>query len=139
MALLLLNGVQATTSAPTLATDGFALTGHAPGAGQYYWLKVWDAGAINVKGAGTGALTFQGIVYLYDTVLATWMPAGMAATIADRGKLNDANTITGTTTLAHTQPIMGLSAYSRIALQASTLTGTGMTVSVSLVQRYLAV
>lgn len=140
MALRLVNAATATSSAPTLATDGFALNGNTPG-GTYYWLKVWDAGALMVNAAGTGALTFQGIVWLYSNVAACWMPAGISATIADRGKLNDGTTITGTTTLVHTQPIQGLSAYERIAFQITTSTaGAGnLTSSVYLVQRYLAV
>lgn len=131
MALRLLNAVTATTSAPSASTDGFSLQGNQASTPtfQHYWQKPWATGAIHVKGAGTGALTFQGIIWLYSKIIDAWMPAGIASTIADRGKLNDATTITGTTTLVHTQPIYGLSAYERIALQATTLTGTGMTVS----------
>ena len=103
-----------------------------PGGG-FYWQKRWNNGAICISGAGTGALTFQGIIWLFSPSVNTWMPAGISATIADRGKLNDGTTITGTTTLVHTQPIYGLSGYDRIALQATTLTGTGMTVSAFLV------
>lgn len=133
MSLRLLNAITATTSAPTLATDGFQLNGVAPGAGNYYWLKAWNDGAIMLSGAGTGALTFQGVLWLYTVTAPVWMPAGISATIADRGKLNDATTITGTTTLVHTQPIFALGAYDRVYLQATTLTGTGMTVSAYLV------
>lgn len=136
MSLLLANAATATNAVPTLATDGFSLQGNSPGAGPYYWLKAWDAGVITLKGAGTGALTVQGIIYLYDSLAAAWAPAGISATIADRGKLNDGTTITGTTTLAHTQPIYALSAYGRIYLQLSTLTGTSMTVSAYLTPRY---
>lgn len=141
MALRLVNAATATSSAPTLATDGFALNGHTPGTGQYYWLKVWDAGEIMVNASGTGALTFQGIIWLYSNVAGCWMPAGISSTVADRGKLNDGTTITGTTTLTHTQPIQALSAFERIAFQITTSTaGAGnLTSSVYLVQRYMAV
>jgi hypothetical protein len=132
MSLRLLNGAIVATSAPTLATDGFSLQRDTPGAGSFYWLKPWNYGVIQVVGAGTGALTFQGIVYLYSVLAAAWMPAGIGP-VADRGKLNDGVTITGTTTLAHTQPIGALSAYERIYLQASTLAGTGMAVNAYLV------
>ena len=114
---------------------GFPLQGASAGTAGY-WEKPFDAGVITVAGAGTGALTFQGIVFVYDPLTDAWHPDGMAAVIADRGKLNDANTITGTTTLVHTQPIYALSAYARIALQITTLTGTGMTVSAYLIPRY---
>lgn len=86
-----------------------------------------------VSGAGTGALTFQGIIWLYTVTVPVWMPAGISSTIADRGKLNDGTTITGTTTLVHTQPIHALGAYDRVYLQATTLTGTSMTVSAYMV------
>lgn len=137
MSVRLLDAVIATTSAPTLANQGASLRGDQPGYVPGYWLGAWDAGVIHVKGAGTGALTFQGIVWLYSVLTGVWEPAGMDATIADRGKLNDGNTITGTTTLAHTQPISGLSAYNRIALQATTLTGTDMVVSAFMSPRFV--
>lgn len=133
MSLRLLNGITATTSAPALASDGFQLNGMAPGAGNYYWLKAWNDGALMITGAGTGALTFQGIVWLYTVTAPVWMPAGISSTVGDRGKLNGGTTISGTTTLAHTQPIIALGAYDRIYLQATTLTGTGMTVSAYMV------
>lgn len=114
---------------------GFPLQGDGTGTAGYY-LKPFDAGVIVVSGAGTGALTFQGIVFVYSALADCWIPDGISATIADRGKLNDGTTITGTTTLVHTQPIYALSAYSRIALQVTTLTGTNMTVSAYLIPRY---
>lgn len=133
MSLRLLNAITGTTSAPTLATDGFTLNGVVPGAGNFYWLKAWNDAAIMLDGAGTGALTFQGILWLYSVTNGKWMPAGISATIADRGKLNDGTTLTGTTTLLHTQPASALGAYDRVALQATTLTGTSMTVNAYLV------
>lgn len=135
MALRLHNAITAATAAPTLATDGQPLQHNQAGTPdfRFYWQKRWNNASILVSGAGTGALTYQGIVWLYDVISLTWYPAGISATIADRGKLNDGTTITGTTTLVHTQPIYGLSAWERIYLQATTLTGTGMTVSAYLV------
>lgn len=133
MSLRLANGITATGAAPILATDGFALSGASPGAGPFYWLKTWNFGTIQLRGAGTGALTFQGIIWLYGNLVAAWMPAGIASTIAARGMLNDGTTITGTNELVHTQPIGALSSYARIALQATTLTGTGMALSAYLV------
>jgi hypothetical protein len=132
MSLRLLNAVTATTSAPSAATDGFALQHPTPGT-IYYWIKRWNDGMLLVSGAGTGALTFQGIVWLYSVVAGAWFPGGVSTTVADRGKLNLATTITGTTTLVHAETIHGLSAFERIALQATTLTGTSMTVSAYLV------
>lgn len=137
MSLRLLNGITAAGAAPTLATDGFALNGDQPGY-VGYWLRAWDAAQISVNGSGTGALTFQGQIYLY-TALNGWAPAGIAVTSSNRGLLNDGNTITGTTTLAHTQPVQGLSAYQRIALVPTIVTaGAGnQTVSAYLVPRFV--
>lgn len=129
------NGTFAVTDITGGTFAGLPLQGTALN-GDGYWEKTWDVGVLVAKGAGTGALTFQGIVFLYDALSDAWYPAGISATIADRGKLNDGNTITGTTTLVHTQPIYALSAYTRIALQITTLTGTGMTVSAYLIPRY---
>ena len=131
MALRLLNAVSATTAAPTLATDGQSLQDDQAGTPtrQFFWMKRWNRAEFAIGGTGTGALTFQGIVWLWSKIAGVWMPAGIAVLSADRGKLNDGNTITGTTTLVHTQPIYGLSAYERISLQASILTGTGIVLS----------
>jgi hypothetical protein len=133
--LRLLNAVTATTSAPSAATDGQPLQGDQISTTTigHYWQKRWNNGQIALKGTGTGALTFQGIIWLYFKTPNIWAPAGISATIADRGKLNDGTTITGTTTLVHTQPIYGLSSAERIALQATTLTGTDMTVTAWLI------
>lgn len=133
--LRLLNAITATTSAPSAATDGVSLRYRQPGLSAKFKWGGKDFGVLKIKGAGTGALTFQGIVFVYEPTSNTWAPYGMGTVIADRGKLNDGTTITGTTTLEHTQPIQGLSAYTRIALQATTLTGTDMTVSAYLIER----
>ena len=132
MSLRLLNGAIATSSAPALATDGFSLQGDTPGSGQFYWLKRLNYAALIAKGAGTGALTFQGIIWVYSKIADVWAPLGIGA-VADRGKLNDGTTITGTTTFAHAQRVTGLSAFERIALQVTTLTGTDLAVSAYLV------
>lgn len=129
------NGTFAVTDITGGAWAGFPLQGDGEGTAGYY-LKPFDAGVITVSGAGTGALTFQGIVWVYDVNTDAWIPDGISSTIANRGMLNDGTTITGTTTLVHTQPIYALSAYSRIALQITTLTGTNMTVSAYLIPRY---
>ena len=125
------NGSFAVTQGTNGAYAGHALYGDQPGTSgnKWGWQKRWNQAAISVKGAGTGALTFQGVVYLYSTVVGQWLPAGISSTIANRGMLNDGTTITGTTTLVHSQPLFGLSAFERIALQATILTGTSMTVS----------
>jgi len=129
------NGTFAVTDVTGGTYAGFPLQGNGVGTAGYY-LKPFDAGALVISGAGTGALTFQGIVWVYSALADAWLPNGISATIADRGKLNDGTTITGTTTLLHTQLIYGLSAYDRIALQITTLTGTGMTVNAYLIPRY---
>lgn len=127
MALRLLNGIGAPTTAPTLPTDGFSLQNSAPGPGQFYWLKRWDLASVFVTGAGAGAMTFQGIFYVYSVLAQAWSPLGIATLVADRGKLNDGVTITGNPGLAHTQPVGALSPYERIALQATILTGGTVT------------
>ena len=135
MRLELLAGITATTSAPTTVADGHSLNGDQPGLALGFGWRKADFGVIVVHGAGIGALTFQGIVFLYSPDTASWSPAGISATVADRGKLNDGNTLTGTTTIDHTEQISGLSAYTRIALQATTLTGTSMTMNAYLEPR----
>lgn len=115
------NGTFAVTDVTGGAFAGLSLEGHAAGTAGY-WLKPWDWGEIAVKGTGTGASVFQGIIWLYDILADVWAPAGMSATVADRGKLNDGTSITGTNGVVHTQPIGALSAYARIFFQATTFT-----------------
>jgi len=129
------NGTFAVTDITGGALAGFALQGSQPGQPQRYWQKVWDAAVISVKGAGTGALTYQGKAWLMDPITFAWAPAGIAVLSADRGLLNDGNTITGTTTLSHTQPLHALSAAGRIYLETTIITGTNMTVSATLEPR----
>ncbi len=134
--LLVTNAVTAGPAVPTLATDGVSLRYQQPGLPQYYNWRGQDSGILRLKGAGTGALTFMGIVYLYDPLSAAWAPAGISSTIGNRGMLNDATTITGTTTFQHEQPIYGLSGFTRIYLAApTTFTGTSLTVSCWLLNR----
>jgi len=134
--LILADAITGTVAAPTLITDGASLHYRQPGRGLKFVWYGQDKGFIRVKGAGTGALTFQGIVYLYDPESAAWTQAGISSTIANRGMLNDGTTITGTTTLNHYQPIYGLSGFTRIALAVpTTFTGTGLTVSAWLLSR----
>lgn len=133
MSIRLLNVQAAPTAAPTLATDGFSLQNNAPGAGSFYWLKRWDLASIFLVGAGAGAMTFQGVIWVYSVLGLAWAQAGIAATMAARGMLNDGVTITGAAGLAHTQPVGALSPYERIYLQATILTGG--TVSAYLIPR----
>lgn len=133
MSIRLLNLQAAATAVPTLPTDGFSLQNNAPGAGQFYWLKRWDLASIFVAGVG-GAMTFQGVIHVWSVLANAWAPAGIAAAMADRGKLNDGVTITGAAGLSHTQPIGAISPYERIYLQATILTGG--TVTAYLIPRF---
>ena len=134
MSLRLLNGIAAPTTAPTLATDGFPLEGDQVGTPtrEFYWIKRWNRAAIAIAGAGTGALTFQGVLWVYQRLPNAWMPLGIGA-MGVRGMLNDGTTISGTSTVVHTQPVYGISPYDRIALQATTATGTGLVLSAYLI------
>lgn len=127
MSIRLLTAQAAPSAAPTLPTDGFSLQNNAPGAGSFYWLKRWDLASIFVVGTGAGAMTFQGVIWVYSVLGLAWAPAGIAATMAARGMLNDGNTISGNPGLTHAQPISGISSYERIYLQATTLTGGTVT------------
>lgn len=133
------NGGFAVTDITGGSWAGFPLNGEQPGYAPGYWEKAWDAGMIEVTGAGTGALTFQGIIWLYDVKADAWSQAGVSSTPGNRGMLNDGTTITGTSTLAHMQPVSGLSGASRIYLQSTTQTaGAGnQTVSAYLTQRFV--
>lgn len=131
MHILLLSGATATSSAPTAATDGVNLRRGGPGTvGK--GIREEDSAALVLTATGTGALTFQGRIWVYSPRAAKWLPLGTSTTIADRGKLNQAATITGSDTLEHAELIQGLSCFTRVCLQVTTITGTNCSVTVAL-------
>jgi hypothetical protein len=129
------NGTFAVTDVVNGAYAGFALQGSQPGVTNGYWQKVWDAGVISGQSvAGSGVMTFQGRVWLMDSLTKAWHPAGIgtsAAPVADRGKLNDGNTQAedGADTITFTEPINGLSAFERIYLEVTTIAGTSTAIT----------
>ena len=129
----LLDGVAATTSAPTLATDGVDLRrgNGTPGQG----LRELDYAMLCADVEATGALTFQGVVWVYSNDTAKWYPLGTSTTVANRGKLNRETTLTGTDSMTHSELIQGLSAFDRVALQVTTLTGTDAEANARLVAK----
>jgi hypothetical protein len=131
------NGTFAVTDITGGSLAGISLHGSQPGVPNAYWLKPWDSGEISGQSvAGSGVMTYQGRVWLMDPLTFGWHPAGIgtaAVPVADRGKLNDGNTIAedGADNITFTQPINGLSAYGRIYLEHLTFgagVATAMTV-----------
>lgn len=123
------------------AWAGISLHGQQPGVANTLWLKGWDAGVIEGRSvAGSGDMTFQGRLWLMNPITRTWSVPGIgtvAAPVADRGKLNDGVTQAedGTDVIMFNEPIYGLTAFSRIYLQVTTIAGTGTAITAWLVPR----
>lgn len=130
MYVLLLSAATATTSAPSAATDGVSIRNGGPAIGN--GIREEDSAALVLTATGTGALTFQGRLWVYSPRAAKWMPLGTSSTVGNRGMLNQATTITGTTTLEHAELVQGLSCFTRAALQVTTISGTDCAVTVAL-------
>jgi hypothetical protein len=111
--------------APVAATAGATGVG-APVPSSRRRTPQWN---LWLRVAGTGALTFQGRLWIYYAAQNLWAPAGKAAVTANRGLLNDANTLSDTTLIAHTEPFEFVDSIDGAYLQITTLTGTGAAVS----------
>lgn len=114
---------------------GFSLQGNQAGVSQAYWHKWWDSGVISLQStAGSATMTFQGRIWVMEPLTNKWHPMGIGnATdpVAKRGYLNDGNTIAedGADTITHTQPVQGLSAFSRIYLEVVSIGGTSTAIT----------
>lgn len=129
------NGTFAVTDITGGLLAGISLHGAQPGVANAYWLKPWDAGEISGQSvAGSAVMTFQGRVWVMDPLTFGWHPAGIGDStnpVATRGYLNDGNTIAedGADTITFTQPISGLTAFSRIYLEVVSIAGTATAIT----------
>lgn len=138
-------GATATNSAPAgaPAAAGFGATSvgrsiPARRRGDTQW-NLW------VRVSGTGALTFQGRLWIFSAGLSdfaaitvdlnVWAPAGKHATMDSRGLLNDGNTLSGTNLITHSEPFEFTGSTDGAHLQITTLTGTSATVHAWLVSK----
>lgn len=117
--ITLLTAAIATTSAPSAATDGVAL----PGLTDLATLFVYST-------AGSGTMTVTTRLWGYNSQVAKWFPVGTGAD-ATKGTINEgaATGETGTDVIAHAEPIQGLRAFQRVALQVTAIGGTNTAVS----------
>ena len=109
-------------AAPTAATDGFPLSRLYGGP-----MGVADVAALCIlqtTEGGTPAVMCK--VWVYEPKLAAWLPLGTAGSDADKGRINGGTNlgVTSTDTIAHTEPLSGLSAFERIFLEVETNDGT---------------
>lgn len=84
-------------------------------------IEVWND-------AGTGVLTVVGRIWVYCSIVADWIPLGIG-TGADKGKLNEGNALTTTSTdkVRHTEPILWLGAFEGVYLEILSPGGTAPT------------
>lgn len=110
--LLVLENRNATTSAPTAATDGVSIVEFQRGG-----VADMDS-TVAVYVTGTGTVTAQIRVWLYFSTPGQWFPAGIG-TDADKGKLNDGTTLgeTSSDVIAHSQPLYGVGMADRVYFQ----------------------
>lgn len=128
----LLSGATATTSAPSAATDGYALRKQTPGT-----TYVWDGrniGLVTVYStAGSGTMTVTIRLWMFKVNSGKWFPLGRSTTESDRGLLNGgAIDEDGADNLVHAELIQGLSAFDRIYAQVVAIGGTATAVDCDL-------
>lgn len=114
---------------------GFSLTGEYTPGTQFIWLQD-DCGEIQVKStAGSGTMSVTLRVWGYGRWTRAWHPLGSNSTEASRGVLNNASAIDedGSDNLTHTEPLVGLSGFTRIYLEITAISGTNTAVSAYLV------
>lgn len=129
--LKLLTAATATNSPPSGATAGFTLRGQVPGTSDQFW-DGHDDGVILVRStAGSGTMTVTLRIWGYSPLSAAWHPLGTGATEANRGVLNEGNAIDedGSDIIVHAETISGLSAFNRIYLEVTVISGTATAVS----------
>lgn len=129
----LLSGATAGTSAPSAATDGYALRKPTPGT-SYYW-DGRNVGLVSVYStAGSGTMTVTIRLWGYKAASGKWFPLGSSSTESNRGVLNTESAIDedGADSLVHAELVQGLAAFDRIAAQVTNIGGTSTAVNVDL-------
>lgn len=131
--LTLLTAADATTSAPSAASDGEDLNSlSAGGISEVMHLVVAST-------AGSDTMTVTLKLWLYDSTTAVWAPAGSSAlatyTDASKGVINLGNALgeTGTNTIRHREPVYDLHLADRVYLQVTAIGGTNTAISAWLV------
>lgn len=114
----LLNGVAATGSPPSAATDGLPIR---PGV---------DEGMLMLRGtAASGTLEVTIRIWLYDPITAAWLPAsvggGAGAAVNTQGYMNNGAKFEeiASDVLRAAEPIVGLRSFSRIAAEVTVISG----------------
>lgn len=116
---------------------GFDLRRRMPGNAGSGW-SGQDWGEIVVKStAGSGTMTWQGRLWLYDLEADFWAPAGISSTSTSRGLLNGGTTIAeeGADQIVHRENVVGLSGPARIYLQQTVNGGVAATFDAWLMER----
>ena len=132
MNIQLLTAATATNSAPTLSSDGFALSTTAAG------VEIrGDRGLILVKStAGSGTMTVTIRLWGYSVSSASWSPLGFGAD-ATKGIINGGVALgeTGTDLIQHAEIANGLENLDRIYAEITAIGGTATAISAWIVAR----
>jgi hypothetical protein len=140
MYLQLLTAATATSLAPALATDGFALRRSAADAAEGFredFNSVKNPLALCAKStAGSAVMTVTLRLWVYSA-LTGWAPFGTHATGATRGVINGGAAIDEAESdlIRHAEIVTGLCAFERVYLQVSAIGGTDTAVSAYLLAR----
>jgi hypothetical protein len=128
----LLDGVTATTAAPSAATDGFSLRKPTPGT-EYVW-SGQNIGQLNLYStAGSGTMTATVRMWGYKGNADRWFPLGTSTTESERGLINGgAVDEDGADNLVSSTLIQGLSGFDRIAAQVVAIGGTSTAIDLDL-------
>jgi hypothetical protein len=132
MRIQLLTAAEATTLAPALAADGFALDRGSD-------LRRADAALLLVKStAGSDAMSVTIRLWGYSEYGAAWFPLGAGAD-ASKGVINLESAMgeTGTDSIRHSEIVSGLSVFDRLYAQVTAIGGTATAISAYLVARSL--
>ena len=117
--ITLLTAATATSSAPTLVTDGAAL----PFATDLATLFLFST-------AGSATMTTTCRLWGWNTELAKWFPLGVGAA-ATKGTINAGAAMdeTGTDSIRHCEVVNSLHRIQRVYLQVTVISGTNTAVS----------
>lgn len=133
----ILSAATGDTSAPSAATDGVDLTTLQGGQSA---TKAPPVASIAIFGTGTTP-TMKAKLWVYDPVLAKWLPYGTNATAANKGDLNAGNAIGGEVTneVLHAETVQFVGHFTRAALQVHGSSGLTSVDAYLIVPRVTAV
>lgn len=118
--------VQAFTAAPTLVSDGVALsTLDSDG-------RIEEECILETVITATGAFTWRARMWLWSTTLTKWIAFGKAGALP--GLLNDGVVVSGSDAFAYGEIVRNVGGYTRVYVQAETATGTALDVDLFLRQ-----